>query len=486
MAIGITGLASSRRSRRDEEEEAAQRAAVDALFGRAPNDEDDNDDFCDGSRASFDPALFRDSWSHRGAAIAALTAPTQAVVYRHPGVLADSAARGERAAHCTTPRRPKPSPSVAVDRHSAARGRRSAPSPRRPARRGSVCKGVIWLAACLLLSGWVGWRDARPAVSGRGVAARRTSDVSAFASPTKPIEQIRVGQRVVAKTPDLVTAGRPGGTAVDPAMWRLLTLHAEQRWSDGTLDTIEIETLQPPDWIERHHASSGSSVPIPLDVAEMGISANMRAAVVQITPCPRIGDGPGQVVLTTINHLNHFLYELVLANDAGQRETVNPTGYHKFYSETRHDWTSASELRGGERLRGLDGMITLVSSRRLPGTQRVYNITIEGQHVYHVSALGAVVHNMNCGPWSNDPLPDDLGPFGDGELPSGGSGGPGSEADNAIMDALQTPPAVPDNPPLDLSPSMGGEESTWDGGIPPSQIGLSGTIGGEPGGPWAN
>ena len=38
-------------------------------------------------------------------------------------------------------------------------------------------------------------------------------------------------------------------------------------------------------------------------------------------------------------------------------------------------------------------MITL---ERLPGTERVYNIEIEGQHVYYVTGIGILAHN-SCG-----------------------------------------------------------------------------------------
>jgi hypothetical protein len=38
------------------------------------------------------------------------------------------------------------------------------------------------------------------------------------------------------------------------------------------------------------------------------------------------------------------------------------------------------------------------SLSREPGVQRVFNMTVEGEHVYYVSSLGSLVHNTNCGP----------------------------------------------------------------------------------------
>ncbi len=45
----------------------------------------------------------------------------------------------------------------------------------------------------------------------------------------------------------------------------------------------------------------------------------------------------------------------------------------------------------------MNGRITVRSVRSIPGVQRVYNMTVEGEHVYRVSLLGALVHNANCG-----------------------------------------------------------------------------------------
>ncbi len=44
------------------------------------------------------------------------------------------------------------------------------------------------------------------------------------------------------------------------------------------------------------------------------------------------------------------------------------------------------------------GLLTVKSIARLPGVQRVYNMTVEDDHVYHVATFGALVHNVACGP----------------------------------------------------------------------------------------
>jgi hypothetical protein len=83
----------------------------------------------------------------------------------------------------------------------------------------------------------------------------------AAALDTIPIEQIRVGQRVLtgAADPDKTLP-----TAIDPRTWRHLTLEETDTWPDGTVDRICVESLMPLDWLALHNgAPVGSRVPIP-------------------------------------------------------------------------------------------------------------------------------------------------------------------------------------------------------------------------------
>ena len=128
----------------------------------------------------------------------------------------------------------------------------------------------------------------------------------------------------------------------------------------------------------------------------MGLPRDLRATVIAIERCPEINDGAGRVVLTTINHLNRFVFELTIKDGTGHSETVRTTGFHKFYSDSRNDWISAAELRKGEQLRGVNGALTVAGLASLPGVHRVYNMTVEDEHVYRVGRLGTLVHNAGC------------------------------------------------------------------------------------------
>ena len=159
-----------------------------------------------------------------------------------------------------------------------------------------------------------------------------------------------------------------------------------------------METLQPPEWVATHGARPGARVPMPLELREMGSRADSVGVVVSNGPCPEIQPGRGRVVLGTVNHLNTDVLELTITDQRGHQELVRPTARHKFFSADRQQWIPASELNIGEHLAGADGQLTLVNRTHLPGKHRVYNMTVEEEHVYHVSLLGALVHNNKCFP----------------------------------------------------------------------------------------
>jgi hypothetical protein len=124
----------------------------------------------------------------------------------------------------------------------------------------------------------------------------------------------------------------------------------------------------------------------------MGVPDGLVGVVQSVTACPPIQKGPGRVVLATVSHLNEDLYTLTLENASGATETIGVTGYHPFYDEST-GWTEVQNLHVGEALRGANGDLTVMSVSRNPGTDRVYNMTVEADHVYYVGDLPALVHN---------------------------------------------------------------------------------------------
>jgi hypothetical protein len=254
-----------------------------------------------------------------------------------------------------------------------------------------LCFASLLLA--LILTGLVPRQS-----SSSSVAARRRPEGAKHSWTNKPIETIRVGDRVLTNHAD---GGPRSKSQVNPATWKRVKMLAWARWADIPFDDIHIETLQPPEWLAAHNVRVGAWVPLPLDLVEMGMPEDMRGQVMAIEPCPMIKPGRGRVVQTTVNHLNANLRELRVQDGKGHQETIRPTGFHKFYRATDGKWVSAEDLVSGDQLQGHRGMLRVLANTRFPGIHRVYNLTVETEHVYRVSSLGALVHNNGCGPYSN-------------------------------------------------------------------------------------
>jgi len=185
--------------------------------------------------------------------------------------------------------------------------------------------------------------------------------------------------------------------AIERADYRLLILQAKEVWDDGTCNEINVETLQPWQWIDEHQAHVGSWAPLPLDTLEMGLPEGMTGKVLDILPCPKIKSGRGRVVLTTVNRMAQGVLELTLRAANGQEETLRPTGEHLFYSVSHGEWLPADQLQPGEHLDGVNGTVTVTAITTLPGTHRVYNMTVQGEHLYRVANCGVLVHNNYLG-----------------------------------------------------------------------------------------
>ena len=144
----------------------------------------------------------------------------------------------------------------------------------------------------------------------------------------------------------------------------------------------------------------------------MGVPAGVRGRVAAVDPCPPLAAGPGRVVLTAVSHPNDFVFDLTLRGGDGTRETLGVTGHHKLYREGL-GWTSVRALSEGDALRGRGGAtVTVAGLRRRAGACRVYNLTVEADHVYHVGTLDTLAHNNDC-----LPTPPRVFPTADGVVP---------------------------------------------------------------------
>ena len=269
---------------------------------------------------------------------------------------------------------------------------------------------------------------------------------------TRPIETIRVGERVLAHNPEVAAAER-AAFANEPAWNTWLQLSLLMPKPDGS--ELRIEMLRSEDWVrsqlryvvddpKRNYVERPSAddelpqdsglqsnsanhyvalVPrspirpivrelaittalfeqagyqrfgftIQMDLPELGLTG--EAFLIDISPCPPIEESEGQVVTATFQHSSGDLIDLVVADDSNSPdpETIGTTANHPFWSVDRQEYVQASSLNQGERLRTFQGDTKrVVSKLPRPGPQAVYNLEVYGEHVYFVGEEGLLVHN---------------------------------------------------------------------------------------------
>jgi hypothetical protein len=81
----------------------------------------------------------------------------------------------------------------------------------------------------------------------------------------------------------------------------------------------------------------------------------------------------------------HSTFTLVVLELGSEILEVTPS--HRIYAVCERAWVAARELRPGSIVLGLDGQprsIAVVGERRLPEPLRVYTLSVEQYHSYHV------------------------------------------------------------------------------------------------------
>ncbi|MFN9970069.1 MAG: polymorphic toxin-type HINT domain-containing protein, partial [Phycisphaerae bacterium] len=86
---------------------------------------------------------------------------------------------------------------------------------------------------------------------------------------------------------------------------------------------------------------------------------------------------------------------IVYLEITGLDEPLGVTDTHPIWSETRQDFVVAGQLEIGEQFRTVTGQsatLTKIHPHRGP-PEMVFNLEVDGQHVYHVASSGLLVHN---------------------------------------------------------------------------------------------
>jgi pretoxin HINT domain-containing protein len=243
--------------------------------------------------------------------------------------------------------------------------------------------GWLWLAACVLGAACFFGRAAMN--SSAAPSAANTIAAASTLPATKSIERIQVGDRVaVADNPAEEFDDSLG--EVDPATWRRIELRPHASSS--------VVLIRPQAWLDERINQIPNRMFI--SVPEVGIHSD--AEVISITNCPRIKPGSGRIVLSTFCHWADETIELSLN---GITEPIRCTPQHSTWSHDRQEFVEAQHLAVGEHVLGSNGPIPVARIVRIPEPIQVYNLEVEGQHVYQVSAAGVLVHNSGpagCAP----------------------------------------------------------------------------------------
>ncbi|OYP38915.1 polymorphic toxin-type HINT domain-containing protein [Rhodopirellula sp. MGV] len=285
------------------------------------------------------------------------------------------------------------------------------------------------------------------------IFAARSGNDAKLRIATKPIEQLRVGDRVLARNPQRSQGEREACEEPNWSDWLKLSLVMPR--ADGS--ELHIELLRPESWVMnqiqflvKESAAANSVSPFSLDVLrqfnsqvplsplrplfrELVLSnASMLANnyelatllvemdlpelaiegpafVNDITPCISVAAGAGQVVTATFHHTSGEVIDL-LVGDRGDSESIGTTSNHPIWSVDRKDYVQAGALKLGERVQTYAGQTKRVLNKLArPGPEPVFNLEVYGEHVYYVGKTGVLAHNSQGYP-VDAPNPEAVSP----------------------------------------------------------------------------
>ena len=217
---------------------------------------------------------------------------------------------------------------------------------------------------------------------------------------TKSIEDIEIGGRVLGKNPEVSDADRAlFGREPTPETYSCYQLVLPKE--NGTITFVEL--LRPHDWLndeiaeivelENEDDEQEEAVLVWLELPEMGTVG--WAELLDIFQFDKFESGTGNLVTGTFCHLAPDTIDLVIEDIA----PIGCTPNHPFWSVDRQAYIDAGELFAGESVLLYSGETKRVIQKLArPGPETVYNIEVFGEHVYHVTQGGVLVHNEYANP----------------------------------------------------------------------------------------
>jgi hypothetical protein len=178
---------------------------------------------------------------------------------------------------------------------------------------------------------------------------------------------------------------------VDPPAWRTwwadqLGLVVDDRYAEAKPTLSQF--VSPKNVGEVHHHSCFAAGTL---VQTLGGPRNIESIL------------PGDRVLAQDTSSGALAYQPVLATHVNgpagtlrikiDRETIVATGIHRFWTAGR-GWTMARDLKAGDHLRMIDGIVTIQSIEPGP-TEKVYNLTVAENRDFLVGTAGLLVHDYS-------------------------------------------------------------------------------------------
>ncbi|MFD9817527.1 polymorphic toxin-type HINT domain-containing protein [Streptomyces violascens] len=234
----------------------------------------------------------------------------------------------------------------------------------------------------------------------------------------KAYDAIRAGERAAAKAAEAVTRAKKAGDEARAAEKAAAKAAEEKAAKETASDaaSTESKSAKAADDAETHSGGKGeaesgatcktNSFPTGTRVlmADGTTKAmeDLRAGDKVMATDPQTGETRPETVTATITTPDDKDFtDLTLTNDASPRgppSKITSTHHHPYWSETRHQWIDAGELRVGEQLRQPDGiLLTIRTVRNYEYTVTTHNLTVNQLHTYYVLAGQTPVLVHNCG-----------------------------------------------------------------------------------------
>ena len=226
---------------------------------------------------------------------------------------------------------------------------------------------------------------AAPSTSTASAAkSRSTSDPAKYV--TQKIRDLQVGTWVLADNPE--TDGIEGidYSDINPDDFRILKVTIEK--PDG--GTLSIEMLHSLSWMEARTAYTGRK--IELEYNALGIHG--EGEVIGVSRCPRIPHRPSPSHCLVTSKFTHDAGNVIDLQVQGLSSPLAVTDNHPFWAVDHDAFVPASELTVGDRLLTADGQQpAVIGKQKRTSIEPVYNLEVDGEHVYFVGEDGILVHN---------------------------------------------------------------------------------------------